>query len=81
MRRTTNEELEAFSRLKAQNRDFALFMTWLKESREEVRDTNDTTEGVTLSRGQGAAITLKEILTEVDKAHEYLEQRQKEENS
>ena len=78
MRRTTNEELEAFQRLKGQSRDFQSFLVWLKESREEIRDANDSSDGVALSRGQGASTVLKDILTEVDKAREYLEQREKE---
>jgi hypothetical protein len=67
------ELVQAFSGLSADPRG-AKLVEWLRASLEDERAQNDEREGVMLHRGQGAAITLNEILKVLDNS-EAIERR------
>ena len=50
------------------NRNFEIFLGWLRQSLEETRVQNDDFSGEELTRNQGCAKTLAKILKTVDGA-------------
>jgi len=51
---------------------FQAFLDWLGDSLDEQRNSNDVLDGPQLYRGQGCALTLKEILEKADSADKVL---------
>ena len=50
------------------NRNFEIFLGWLRQSLEETRVQNDDFSGEELTRNQGCAKTLAKILKSADEA-------------
>jgi len=63
----TEQVQEAVAALRP-NRNFEIFLSWLRQSLEETRVQNDDFSGEELTRNQGCAKTLAKILKTVDGA-------------
>jgi len=63
----TEQVQEAVTALRP-NRNFEIFLEWLRQSLEETRVQNDDFSGEELTRNQGCAKTLAKILKTVDGA-------------
>jgi hypothetical protein len=65
--RITEPVQEALAALRP-NRNFEVFLGWLRQNLEETRIQNDDLSGEELTRNQGCAKTLAKILKTVDGA-------------
>lgn len=54
------------------DQNFQVVLSWLKESLQETRVENDELSGEALTRNQGVAIALREIVREVENAADTL---------